>query len=473
MNKSCRKSRAVWVAIGLFSFISPVSSASPGDFWKLQSPMIKAQEPGAQVGVVESNIYILGGIDKYCCYQMGTNVVQEYSPVNDRWSQKSPMPTTRFHAVAGSVAGKIYVIGGNTNEGTRLTDVVEAYDPKLDRWSTGLARSPSKRAAAAGAVVNGRIYIMGGCEENNCSRNNTVEEYDPSTDSWRTNLALIPTGRLYARAVTIDNKIYLIGGTTETSLNVPVERYDPASDSWEAVGPPLLSPRYLFGVAVANSKIYVFGGDPDITTTEEFDPATREWTERAPMPVDAFNPAGASVGDKIYAIGGKFENGGNGPINTLQVYTPTNPSLPFSGFAPRAEFTLGPKANDDSYWVRGWLKLADTSNGIDPLTEAVTVKVGPFSHTLPAGSFTREGDSYVFKGALGASVLDVRITGSSTPGGYSFKSCLKKAELKATTLEPEVQLTIGDDSGQTILDVGYAKFGKGSSGKDWVFPPAR
>ena len=142
-------------------------------------------------------------------------------------------------------------------------------------------------------------------------------------------------------------------------------------------------------------------------------------------------------------------------------------------FTPRAQFNLGPKANDDSYWVRGWLKLADTSNGINPLTEAVTIKVGPFSHTLPAGSFTREGDSYVFKGPVGASVLDVRITGSSTPGGYSFKSCLKKADLEATTLKPDVQLTIGDDSGQATLDVGYAKFGKGSNGKNWVFPLAQ
>jgi hypothetical protein len=144
----------------------------------------------------------------------------------------------------------------------------------------------------------------------------------------------------------------------------------------------------------------------------------------------------------------------------------------FAAFTPRAEFWLGPKANDDSYWVRGWLKLANTSNGIDPLTEAITIKVGPFSHTLPAGSFAREGDSYVFKGPVGSSVLDVRITASSTPGGYSFKSCLKKADLESTTLKPDVQLTIGDDSGQATLDVGYAKFGKGAAGQEWVHSPS-
>ena len=145
----------------------------------------------------------------------------------------------------------------------------------------------------------------------------------------------------------------------------------------------------------------------------------------------------------------------------------------FAEFTPRAEFTLGPKANDDSYWVRGWLKLADTSNGINPLTEAVTIKVGPFSHTLPAGSFVQHGSAFTFKGPVGPSTLDVRITPSSYPGGYSFKSCLKNGSLGATTMEPEVQLTIGDDQGQATLDVGYAKFGKGSNGENWVFPPAQ
>lgn len=40
-------------------------------------------------------------------------------------------------------------------------------------------------------------------------------------------------------------------------------------------------------------------------------------------------------------------------------------------------------------------------------------------------------------------------------------------------MEPQMQLTIGDDQGTTTLDVGYAKFGKGSDGRKWVFPNPR
>lgn len=146
---------------------------------------------------------------------------------------------------------------------------------------------------------------------------------------------------------------------------------------------------------------------------------------------------------------------------------------PFAAFSPRAELKFGPKANDDSYWVRGWLKLAESSNGIDPLTEAVTIKVGPFSHTLPAGSFVQEGAAYSFKGPVGPSALDVRITPSSNPGRYSFKSCLKNGDLNGMVMPPKASLTVGDDSGEATLDVGYAKFGKGADGQKWVFPPAK
>jgi hypothetical protein len=70
-------------------------------------------------------------------------------------------------------------------------------------------------------------------------------------------------------------------------------------------------------------------------------------------------------------------------------------------------------------------------------------------------------------------LLDMRLTLSTKPGGYSFKSCLKNGSLGTTTMEPQVDLTIGDDHGEATLDIGYAKFGKGSDGQKWVFPPAK
>ena len=54
----------------------------------------------------------------------------------------------------------------------------------------------------------------------------------------------------------------------------------------------------------------------------------------------------------------------------------------------------------------------------------------------------QKGNSYVLKGPVGASVFDVRITASSAPGGYSFKSCLKKADLKAMALRYSPRVSV-------------------------------
>jgi len=145
-------------------------------------------------------------------------------------------------------------------------------------------------------------------------------------------------------------------------------------------------------------------------------------------------------------------------------------SAPFAAFTPRAELTLGPKANDDGYWVRGSFRLADASDGISPLTEPVHIRIGTFSHTVPAGSFTQDGAAYVFKGRVGASTLDVRISPLASPGAYWFKSCLKNGDLTGTTLPPDAKLVIGDDQGQAILGVGYGRFGRGQSARTWVLP---
>jgi N-acetylneuraminic acid mutarotase len=69
------------------------------------------------------------------------------------------MPTPRNHAYAGSVNGKIYVIGGRAAHpfitAASNLDIVDEYDPSTDQWGPQKARMPTARSGGGFAT-----YVM-------------------------------------------------------------------------------------------------------------------------------------------------------------------------------------------------------------------------------------------------------------------------------------------------------------------------
>jgi hypothetical protein len=153
--------------------------------------------------------------------------------------------------------------------------------------------------------------------------------------------------------------------------------------------------------------------------------------------------------------------------------------IPFASFTPRASVKLGPKSNDDLFNVSAKFGLGAKNNGIDPVAEDVTIKFGSFSTTIPAGKFQQQGlGVFTYKGTINKVYLKVEIhepKGSSgatpawfKPADYSINLHAKGANLDGMVLPPEVQLTIGDDTGSAKLDLGKGWFGKGKNGKHWL-----
>jgi N-acetylneuraminic acid mutarotase len=52
---------------------------------------------------------------------------EEYDPATDTWRTLPSLPTPRHGAVAGTINGVTYVVGGGPTGGTAFTDVNEAY----------------------------------------------------------------------------------------------------------------------------------------------------------------------------------------------------------------------------------------------------------------------------------------------------------------------------------------------------------
>lgn len=193
---------------------------------------------------------------------------------------------------------------------------------------------PSKRGSAVAATVNGKIYVIGGAALHPGSSESavqptrphrsvdTVEEYDPKTDTW-SERASMPTARNHAAVGVVNNKIYVIGGRlgsafvfTASNTNV-VEEYDPAIDQWGLVKARMPSARSGGAWGVRNGRIYVAGGEHQdgllmaaFRALEAYDPVTNTWAELPMMPIPRHGLAGAVVGDRLHLASGDVQSAG-------------------------------------------------------------------------------------------------------------------------------------------------------------------
>ena len=83
----------------------------------------------------------------------------------------APSSTARWLAIAGTIDGVIFVVGGY---GSTALNLNEAYDPTTDSWTA----IPSIHGGGAGAVAGDRFYIIGGLYADA----QAVHIYNPSVD---------------------------------------------------------------------------------------------------------------------------------------------------------------------------------------------------------------------------------------------------------------------------------------------------
>jgi N-acetylneuraminic acid mutarotase len=217
------------------------------DRWRALAPM--PTKRGSPVAAVAGDkIYVIGGAalppgSKETAIHparphMSVGTVEEYDPATNSWRARASMPTPRNHAVAGSVNGRIYVIGGRTgaafiSSGSSNVDVVEEYDPATDSWGSARARMPSARSAMAGGVYEGRIYVTGG-EGQDAQRMYTfraLEAYDPASNTW-TVLPSMPVSRHGLAGAVVGNRLHMVSGDVQ-SAGTGVQVHTDSHDAYE------------------------------------------------------------------------------------------------------------------------------------------------------------------------------------------------------------------------------------------------
>jgi N-acetylneuraminic acid mutarotase len=193
------------------------------------------------------------------------------------------------------------------------------------KW-TKLAPFPEPAEELLGVAAGGKLYVFCGLAPG-WKPIGMVYEYDPATDKW-TKKKPMPVLSHHVALTEYRGKIYVFGGfvypTSGPAAWVPIDNaweYDPAADSWKALA-PMPTKRGSPVAATVGDKLYVIGGAtlppgsketvvlpgrPHISVgaVEEYDPATNTWRARASMPTPRNHATAGAVNGKIYVIGGR------------------------------------------------------------------------------------------------------------------------------------------------------------------------
>ena len=339
IQRLCGAAISMILVLGLAIAPSARAQAPIVGSWEKAAPFPEPEEElyGA---AANGKMYVEGG---FGAGGHPVGMMWEYDPAADKWTKKKSMPVPAHHAAITEYHGKLYIFGGftfyavpnQTFGGWAPIDNAWEYDPAADSWKA-LAPLPTKRGSPVAITQGGRIYVIGGASNQGSNapaifptgpaRSLTANEaYDPETNKWETRNPM-PTPRNHAYAGAVNGKIYVIGGrvaqpfiTVASNLDI-VEEYDPSTDQWGAQKARMPTARSGGGFATYNGRIYVAGGEVQtpqflgaFRALEIYDPAANVWATLPPMPLPRHGVATAFLGNRLHLVSGKITSGGYTP----------------------------------------------------------------------------------------------------------------------------------------------------------------
>ena len=291
-------------------------------------------------------------------------------------------------------------------------------DVSKGTW-TPAAPAPSQRTEVAAAAIEGKIYVVGGFNKPNLQNalkfaiSNDVEVYDTVSDSWSIATPL-PEGRHHAGIASLNGLLYVMGGFTQSFMSIwhavsTVYQYNPATKEWRELA-PMPTARGALGVAIYQNRLYAIGGYDgkyNSGAVEIFDPQTNTWSSGASMPTPRDHLAVVTAGNRIYTIGGRPDLDYHRNMGTVEEYDlHTNQWRPRANLpTSRSGITAG-VINDWIYVIGGEAKdgTFNTNEAYHPGTDQW--------RTMTPMPTARHG--------LGSAVINDRlyvISGGPTPGG--------------------------------------------------------
>ncbi|MEV0811237.1 kelch repeat-containing protein, partial [Micromonospora sp. NPDC050200] len=204
-----------------------------------------------------------------------------YDPDTEVWETRAstnPAPTAA--PGIGVVDGQIYLVGGCVNNNCIQSNTTVRYNPGTDTFTT-VAGYPSRVAWQGCGGIDDTLYCAGGLGPTTLK---STYAYSPSSNTW-TQKADLPVDVWGAGADTANGLLLLSAGAINNSTMVTNQgwAYDPAADSWSAL-PNANHARYRAGAACGFVKVGGASGGANMTADSELLPGFDQCDTSADVP---------------------------------------------------------------------------------------------------------------------------------------------------------------------------------------------
>lgn len=246
--------------------------------------------------------------------------------VPNRWKVQPPLSQPRSRMAAVEVDGRIYVVGGEGEDGTPL-DLVEIFELGSQEWREG-APLPSPRANLAMAISGEELIVAGGstiqanaAPTGTVTANTSLTLYDDMARYNRTNDSWAPAGKLpmplAGTALAADEEyLYLVGGWDGKEMRdeiwrLPLARLDDATAAdWEVVS-HMPKAEAWFGSVLVDNLLYIVGGYDgrnELADFATYNVDSGEWRFLAPLSTPRGGVNLVYDGNTVLALGGGWTN---------------------------------------------------------------------------------------------------------------------------------------------------------------------
>jgi N-acetylneuraminic acid mutarotase len=375
------------------------------DPWQLTTPLPELRRSHGMVQA-GGNLYVVGGDDgAEAVFSTVISTTIATGGALESWQEAEPLNVRRTRAGAVVSGDYLYAIGGSDGTAT-LTSVEVAQispDGTLSPWTNTSALN-LPRAGAAAVVAGDHLYVIGG-ETTDGSLLGSVEvaqiNPDGSLGVWLIETYELGTPRrdavgLYAPGPAMDY-LYVLGGASPiTSLNT-VEKakvnLDGSLGAWSKTTGMLYNRERLAGVFYMG-YLFAFGGETlgDYTLASvEYAPVfldgtgeIGEWLPTSSLKEDRAGLAVAATSGRVYATGGYADGGMRATTERSliegQIVIP-GPRL------DQVKPSGGPNHIGNTITLEGhsFVDFASASIGNTPLNGVNVINAAKMTGTVPSG----------------------------------------------------------------------------------------